>query len=596
MPTSDDFRNGIDSGLWTTVTPSNTYVSANDDAVDWWAEIATTNGTSHDHYSNDTTIPYIYQSVSSADYDIRVKFLSTPTINYEGMGLMFMDVANGYYLRFDFNATSGGNFFAFASYSNGTSGSTRISTSQGAFGSTWYPYMRVVRSGNTWYLYRSSDGSAWTQVGPSFSQTFSVTGIAIVTNSSGSSTGFVGKYDWFEDYTNDPISGEDSGGGTNIDMPAGAVTVAGYATTETESVLLPMGVGAAVVAGHATTETENVLLPMDAGAAVIAGHATTETESVLLPMDAGAAVVAGYATTEIESVLLPMDAGAATVAGHDFALTASVPVAMDAGAVVVAGHATTETESVLLPMDAGAATVAGHATTETESLVIAMDAGTLVVAGYDISLTDETSIAMDAGSVTVAGYSTTETENFVIAMAEAAVVVAGHDFTVGSSASIAMDAGAVTVAGYATTEVSGAFVAMDAGAAVVAGYDTTEASTANILMGAGVVTVTGYDTLDGIDLSPAPRLPRDDTEVLAGEAFGLGFMVSYAPVTGPFHLSLLQTRTPKHWVAPLDRQVYNWNLTNNFNSFAEAEAEAEPVLEEFAKDNPKPPQNRGVTT
>lgn len=208
LTTSDNFYAGtLNTSLWTTTnTPTGTSRSFGNDGTDWWIELATTDSNSHDHYNSSglPTVPYILQPNSNTDFDIRAKFLTTPGAQYEGMGFIVYGDAT-HYVRFDFNRTSGGNYFGFASLVDGGSPLGRINVS---FSTTWYPYIRVTRSGNTFSLYRSSDGSSWTQVGSSFVHSMTVAAIGIATNSSSSSTGFAGRFDWFEDFSNDPISNE----------------------------------------------------------------------------------------------------------------------------------------------------------------------------------------------------------------------------------------------------------------------------------------------------------------------------------------------------------------------------------------------------
>ena len=101
----------------------------------------------------------------------------------------------------------------------------------------------------------------------------------------------------------------------------------------------------------------------------------------------------------------------------------------------------------------------------------------------------------------------------------------------------------------------------------------------------------------GYDLRPAPRLPLDTTVVTVVTVGELGTVISSDPAEGGVsQISLLQTQTPTYWPSAIDRAVYSKEIAGTFDTITNAALAATPVLEEFAKDNPKPPQNRGTNS
>jgi len=94
-------------------------------------------------------------------------------------------------------------------------------------------------------------------------------------------------------------------------------------------------------------------------------------------------------------------------------------------------------------------------------------------------------------------------------------------------------------------------------------------------------------------LTPAPRLPEDTAVATPIQEGSLGAMLTSKP-GGPHQLSLIQTQTPVYWAPGFGRQVYDKPMAQPQEDQAVLEARVRPVLREFAKTTPKPPQNRGT--
>ncbi len=90
------------------------------------------------------------------------------------------------------------------------------------------------------------------------------------------------------------------------------------------------------------------------------------------------------------------------------------------------------------------------------------------------------------------------------------------------------------------------------------------------------------------DLRPAPRLPLDTTVLHETKEGDLIAVTGEDPDTGPFQVSLLQTRTQRYFPSAFDRETYDRGLTLLFENMGEVEAVVRPVLQEFAKETPRP--------
>ena len=71
-------------------------------------------------------------------------------------------------------------------------------------------------------------------------------------------------------------------------------------------------------------------------------------------------------------------------------------------------------------------------------------------------------------------------------------------------------------------------------------------------------------------------------------------MIVFEPGEPVYQVSLLQTQTPYHWPSAFNRQVYDRQISTVFPDQPGAEARVRPLLVEFAKATPRPPQARGT--
>lgn len=96
------------------------------------------------------------------------------------------------------------------------------------------------------------------------------------------------------------------------------------------------------------------------------------------------------------------------------------------------------------------------------------------------------------------------------------------------------------------------------------------------------------------DLRELPRLPLDTADYVAIKEGDLDTFITFEPGEPVYQLSLLDTLTPEYWPSAFGREVYDRDLSAIFPDQADAEAAARPVLQEFAKLEPRPPQWRGI--
>ncbi len=93
-----------------------------------------------------------------------------------------------------------------------------------------------------------------------------------------------------------------------------------------------------------------------------------------------------------------------------------------------------------------------------------------------------------------------------------------------------------------------------------------------------------------LDTRPAPRLPLDTSEYVAIKEGALDGFITFEPSEPVYQVSLLQTQTPNYWPSAFERAIYDNRLDSIFPDQPSVEAVARPVLGEWAKVSPRPPQ------
>lgn len=96
------------------------------------------------------------------------------------------------------------------------------------------------------------------------------------------------------------------------------------------------------------------------------------------------------------------------------------------------------------------------------------------------------------------------------------------------------------------------------------------------------------------DLRPAPRLPLDTAETLSFSEGSLNAFVAREPGEPVYQVSLLQTLTPVYYPSAFNREVYEKKLSVIFPDQPTLENVVRPVLQEFLKTTPRPPQFPGT--
>ncbi len=188
--TSDDFFNDSSpKSFWRYLDPVGDVTL---DMTGTNAEFNIPAGTEHDLYTNEHDAPRLLQTVADADFEIEVKFESTPGIQYQLQGIIVQET-DSKYLRFG-NYSSNSAKFIFAAYIDGGSVSSITNTN---IGSTVAPYLRVSRVGNDWTYSYSTDGVTYTPVVTSHTQAITVTEVGFYGGNSGSNPSYIASADYF---------------------------------------------------------------------------------------------------------------------------------------------------------------------------------------------------------------------------------------------------------------------------------------------------------------------------------------------------------------------------------------------------------------
>lgn len=455
MPTSDDFRAGLDtSTLWTTTnTPTGTSISAGDDTTDWYVDIATTDSNDHDHYGTLANTPYILQSLGSGAWDVRIRVLNAPNQQYEGFGFLLKDSTDAFkYCRLDFNWNGSAYFiYCLERYNSGSGKRNPFATV--TLSTTFYPYFRCTYNGSgTYQVYTSSDGSSWTSRASFGLISVTPDQIGMATNSSSSSNGYAPLYDFFEDYTNDPISGEDSGGGTAVDLAAGSYTLTGNAIGITFERNVDLGAGTYSLTGHDITVSYTTPVDLDAGSYTVTGYDLALTFDRAVDLDAGSYALIGNALGLTFETAVDLDAGSYTVTGYDLSIQTGTGVSLDAGSYTVTGYDLGITFVRAVDLAAGSYTVTGYdLSIELAGITnVNLEAGSYTLTGFDLTVALDRSVDLAAGNYTFTGYDIGIPVTRAVDLDAGSYTVTGHDLTVDVDQPVSVDLGAgnFTLTGY----------------------------------------------------------------------------------------------------------------------------------------------------
>lgn len=186
---SDDFNTCTPNTAWTAVDAYGDATFIQGGALSGSAaySISVPAGTPHPIGLGSVRVPYLYQSIADADFDLLVKFDSNLTVDGQSRGVVVEQ--NGLnVIQFDLRRTGGANRLVttvFTATMNAASSSTGSVSLPRSFFS--YPisstisssYLRVRRVGDLWRAYRSTDGDNWIQVGSSFTLPLAVTRVGV---------------------------------------------------------------------------------------------------------------------------------------------------------------------------------------------------------------------------------------------------------------------------------------------------------------------------------------------------------------------------------------------------------------------------------
>ena len=197
---SDDFSASIIDDVWDFSGPGGTRSALGRDDGEAFVTLST--GTGDHNVWNANRSARLLQDAADGDFEVSAKFLSTPSQKYQMQGLLVEQDADNW-LRFDIYS-NGSSLRAFAAVTVDGRSSRKFDV---GVGSDAVPYLSIERSGDSWTLSTSLDGSSWTRVG-GFNHQMAVSAVGPFAGSTPGSGGFDAKVDYFENAA-DPIADED---------------------------------------------------------------------------------------------------------------------------------------------------------------------------------------------------------------------------------------------------------------------------------------------------------------------------------------------------------------------------------------------------
>jgi regulation of enolase protein 1 (concanavalin A-like superfamily) len=257
---SDGFEGGGLGSVWSFVDPvGDSAVSVSGGRL----EISVPGGTSHNLWTGANRAPRVLQAAPDADFELVAKFDSLVSAKYQMQGLLAVADLNNL-VRVDVEH-DGSSTRVFAAWMVNGSASTRINKVIPGGAPVW---LRLVRSGDTWTVSHSRDGSAWTTAG-SFTHALTVSQVGVWAGNHTPSPAFTAQVDYFLNPA-DPLEPPPSDtsppvvSGVDVSAGVGGATVS-WSTDEPATSGVVSGVTTAyengLVSDPALTTTHSLTVP-----------------------------------------------------------------------------------------------------------------------------------------------------------------------------------------------------------------------------------------------------------------------------------------------------------------------------------------------
>ena len=155
---SDDFNSPTLDPVWTFEDPlgDGSYAITGVGSGNALIELSVPAGQSHDNWTGGIETPRIVQDVADTDFEVEIRLDSTVTAAYQMQGILVEQDVN-HFIRFDL-FSDGSAVYAFAAMIDGGSVYVHVYSQVSIGAPVW---LRVGRSGDTWTMQHSVNGSSW---------------------------------------------------------------------------------------------------------------------------------------------------------------------------------------------------------------------------------------------------------------------------------------------------------------------------------------------------------------------------------------------------------------------------------------------------
>lgn len=206
---SDDFSAPeLNADLWTFTDPVGDarFSLSGQGTEDAYAVILLPEGSGHDVWVQDNSVPRLMQPALNANFELEVKFAGGVTRRYQMQGI-FIWQDEGTFLRLEFYSDSNDTHMLATTFIDGNPTRPLIYDEIVAENGFAPLYMRVMRDGHHWSQLYSLDGRLWTQ-GAQFTFPMVVTEVGFYGGNTGLNPSHGVRVDYFENLA-DPIVQED---------------------------------------------------------------------------------------------------------------------------------------------------------------------------------------------------------------------------------------------------------------------------------------------------------------------------------------------------------------------------------------------------
>jgi hypothetical protein len=241
----------------------------------------------------------------------------------------------------------------------------------------------------------------------------------------------------------------DAGSPIVVDVPAGSLSLTGFAPTVLTPRLVQVPAGSLTLTAFAPTVLTPRLVSVPAGSLSLTGIAPSVVIGTNIQVPAGSLALTGFAPSVLAPRTIQVPAGNLALTGFAPSVVVGTIISVPSASLSLTGYAPTVLAPRTIDVPSGALVLTGFAPAVVVGVNVEVPQGSLSLTGFAPSVLTPRTIAVPAGSLTLTGYAPDVAVGINIAVPSGALSLTGYAPTVGLPISISVPSGNLSLTGYA---------------------------------------------------------------------------------------------------------------------------------------------------